>query len=92
MTHAYIFQELEVGQAQCDILESGRIRFEAAKEAIEELHEARQNEMTTSLLIPLTQSVYQKGFLGKPDRYVVDIGAGYHIERKADASIKYLSK
>lgn len=46
----------------------------------------------SEMLIPMTSSVYVHGTLPKQDRFCVDIGADYFVERSVQAQEKYLVK
>eukprot|EP01054_Gregarina_sp_Poly1_P010951 Gregarina_sp_Poly_1__10950@NODE_861_length_5941_cov_137_911474_g623_i0_p4_GENE_NODE_861_length_5941_cov_137_911474_g623_i0NODE_861_length_5941_cov_137_911474_g623_i0_p4_ORF_typecomplete_len160_score29_68Prefoldin/PF02996_17/1_3e23FlxA/PF14282_6/37FlxA/PF14282_6/0_013Sec20/PF03908_13/0_042Sec20/PF03908_13/2_7e03CCDC92/PF14916_6/0_042CCDC92/PF14916_6/4_7e03CCDC92/PF14916_6/2_4e03PilO/PF04350_13/4_3PilO/PF04350_13/1_9AIP3/PF03915_13/1_6AIP3/PF03915_13/2Phage_HK97_TLTM/PF06120_11/0_18Prefoldin_2/PF0 len=83
-------EELKFLQQQHEALLSAKQRFEASRKTMQELHESVGTP--SEMLVPMTQSVYQPGRLVTKDRFIVEIGAEYFVERSYDANKKYLDK
>eukprot|EP01055_Gregarina_sp_Pseudo9_P000980 Gregarina_sp_Pseudo_9__979@NODE_162_length_3907_cov_15_700879_g149_i0_p4_GENE_NODE_162_length_3907_cov_15_700879_g149_i0NODE_162_length_3907_cov_15_700879_g149_i0_p4_ORF_typecomplete_len158_score16_55Prefoldin/PF02996_17/1_2e22Filament/PF00038_21/0_012Corona_S2/PF01601_16/4_1e02Corona_S2/PF01601_16/0_0099Spc7/PF08317_11/0_017Spc7/PF08317_11/2_9Prefoldin_2/PF01920_20/0_34AcylCoA_dehyd_C/PF12186_8/82AcylCoA_dehyd_C/PF12186_8/0_12HlyE/PF06109_13/0_087Serpin/PF00079_20/0_044ZapB/PF06005_12/0_035ZapB len=83
-------EELQFLQQQYEALQSGKQRFEASRKTMQELHDSVGEK--PEMLVPMTQSVYQPGKLLSKDRFVVELGAGYYVEREYAPNNKYLEK
>lgn len=44
------------------------------------------------MMVPMTTSVYQRGELADQNRFIIDVGAGYFIERNFEACQKYFGE
>lgn len=44
------------------------------------------------LLVPLSASLYVKGRVVENDKYMIDIGTGYYVEKTSDEAIEFYSK
>ena len=46
----------------------------------------------TSILVPLTPSLYVPGKLSSPDTVLIDVGTGFYIEKDPDAAQVFSKK
>lgn len=71
-------QELGVFQESLQTLKIAKNKFEGSKDALEQI-DNDWNEK--EILVPLTGSMYVKGVVNNIDKFVIDVGTGYYVEK-----------
>lgn len=65
-------------------------RLRASQECVEVLGKHSEGVERKGMLVPLSSSVYVDGIVDKPDKILVDIGAGYFCEKSVKSTIGFL--
>lgn len=71
-------QELNVFQESLQTLKIAKTKFDGSKDALEQISDDWHNK---EILVPLTGSMYVKGVINKIDKFIIDIGTGYYVEK-----------
>lgn len=71
-------QELNVFQESLQTLKIAKTKFDGSKDALEQISDDWNNK---EILVPLTGSMYVKGVINKIDKFIIDIGTGYYVEK-----------
>ncbi|CAI5983229.1 unnamed protein product [Closterium sp. NIES-65] len=67
-------------------LRAALARIDASRAAVEAM--AKQQE-GASMLVPLTGSMYIAGTVAEPSHVLIDVGAGYYIEKSVEEAMGY---
>ncbi|KAF8820502.1 prefoldin, alpha subunit protein [Cardiosporidium cionae] len=70
-------------------LEEAVERYRASRSALAQLSHTPEK---TDILVPLTASIYVPGKLIENDKVLVDIGTGYHVQKKVPDAMCYIDK
>ncbi|KIM64596.1 hypothetical protein SCLCIDRAFT_15177 [Scleroderma citrinum Foug A] len=63
------------------------------KQCLESVAEVKPKNTGTTILVPLTNSLYVPGKLSDPEHVIIDVGTGYYIKKtRAEATKYYTSK
>ena len=82
-------QEINHFTQSLQALQSAQAKLKDCINSIDKLEQSK----TSSLLVPLTSSLYVPGSIVRKDEYLVDIGTGYYVTKLAnDAQIVYKKK
>ncbi|GJP65988.1 hypothetical protein CLOP_g22877 [Closterium sp. NIES-67] len=79
-------QEVKVLGDSLASLRAALARIDASRAAVESM--ARQKE-GQSMLVPLTGSMYIAGTVAEPSHVLIDVGAGYYIEKSVEDAMGY---
>eukprot|EP01053_Blabericola_migrator_P013521 Blabericola_migrator_1__13520@NODE_988_length_5794_cov_180_252314_g681_i0_p4_GENE_NODE_988_length_5794_cov_180_252314_g681_i0NODE_988_length_5794_cov_180_252314_g681_i0_p4_ORF_typecomplete_len151_score37_32Prefoldin/PF02996_17/1_2e21WEMBL/PF05701_11/15WEMBL/PF05701_11/0_099TLE_N/PF03920_15/0_027TLE_N/PF03920_15/5_6e02Mod_r/PF07200_13/0_78Prefoldin_2/PF01920_20/15Prefoldin_2/PF01920_20/1_1CLZ/PF16526_5/0_7CLZ/PF16526_5/5_1e02Sec34/PF04136_15/0_79Sec34/PF04136_15/1_3e02FlxA/PF14282_6/5_2FlxA/PF142 len=83
-------EEVKFVQAQLEALHVAKERFVSSRKTMQELHGSESDQ--PEMLVPMTESVYHPGRLLNKHRFIIDLGAGYYVERSYQANFDYLNK
>lgn len=72
------FQELTVFQDSLQTLKIAKSKFAGSKDALEQISEDWKEK---EILVPLTGSMYVPGIINNIDKFVLDVGTGYYVEK-----------
>ncbi|KAL4071860.1 Prefoldin subunit-domain-containing protein [Scleroderma yunnanense] len=61
------------------------------KQCVENVAEVKPENTGTTILVPLTNSLYVPGKLSDPEHVIVDVGTGYYIKKTRAEATKYYS-
>ncbi|XP_031633122.1 probable prefoldin subunit 5 [Contarinia nasturtii] len=81
--------ELNVFQDSLQTLKIAKTKFDGSKEALEQINETWTDK---EILVPLTGSMYVKGVVNNIDKFIIDIGTGYYVEKDITASKDYFKR
>lgn len=82
-------QEINHFTQSLQALQSAQAKLKDCINSIDKLEQSK----ASSLLVPLTSSLYVPGSIVQKDEYLVDIGTGYYVTKLAkDAQIVYKKK
>jgi len=84
-----VFKEVSLVQDSLQSLKIAQKRYICSQEALES---AKGRPSGTSMMIPLTKSLYAAGTLAEPDYVTVCIGAGYYLKLEIDDGIQYFKR
>jgi len=70
-------------------LQNARTKFQESGECVASQVKVPKN---SEILVPLTASMYVNGTITDNDRFLIDIGTGYYIERNREAAIDYFKR
>ncbi|KAL7438398.1 hypothetical protein ACHAXM_006188 [Skeletonema potamos] len=87
-------------QQQQSRLESFSVQYNAFKDAKDRLNLAKESLSTIAtsgeegreIMIPLTESLYAPGKIVDPNKILVELGAGFFVEKSADDALKVLER
>lgn len=82
-------QELGVFQDSLQTLKVAKTKFDGSKDALEQINDDWTNK---EILVPLTGSMYVKGVVNKIDKFIIDIGTGYYVEKDITTSKDYFKR
>lgn len=85
----FFLQELNVFQDSLQTLKIAKTKFDGSKEALEQINDTWTNK---EILVPLTGSMYVKGVLNNIDKFIIDIGTGYYVEKDITTSKDYFKR
>ena len=71
-------QELQELQSQLEQLHGAKNRFINAKNTLDDMASAAQG---STMLVPLTSSLYVPGTVSNPGKVLVELGTGYFCEK-----------
>lgn len=71
-------QELNVFQESLQTLKMAKTKFDGSKDALEQISGDWKNK---EILVPLTGSMYVKGVINNIDKFIIDVGTGYYVEK-----------
>lgn len=71
-------QELNVFQESLQTLKIAKTKFDGSKDALEQISDDWNDK---EILVPLTGSMYVKGVINNIDKFIIDIGTGYYVEK-----------
>lgn len=74
-------QELNVFQESLQTLKIAKTKFDGSKDALEQISDDWNNK---EILVPLTGSMYVKGVINNIDKFIIDVGTGYYVEKVKD--------
>lgn len=86
--HSFI-QELGVFQDSLQTLKVAKTKFDGSKDALEQINGDWTNK---EILVPLTGSMYVKGVVNDIDKFIIDIGTGYYVEKDITTSKDYFKR
>lgn len=84
-----LVKELGVFQDSLQTLKVAKTKFDGSKDALEQINEDWKNK---EILVPLTGSMYVKGIVTDIDRFILDIGTGYYVEKDITTSKDYFKR
>lgn len=84
-----LLQELNVFQDSLQTLKIAKTKFDGSKEALEQIDDAWAKK---EILVPLTGSMYVKGVVDNIDKFIIDIGTGYYVEKDITTSKDYFKR
>lgn len=84
-----ILQELGVFQDSLQTLKVAKTKFDGSKEALEQIDDKWTDK---EILVPLTGSMYVKGVVNNIDKFIIDIGTGYYVEKDITTSKDYFKR
>lgn len=70
-------------------LRAAAARLNASQMAVSELSPASEGK---EVLVPLTESVYVPGKIRDPNKFLVDIGTGFYVEKSAKDTTSFLDR
>ncbi|KAH7886753.1 Prefoldin alpha subunit [Phlebopus sp. FC_14] len=59
------------------------------KSCIENVSEVKPKNTGTTILVPLTNSLYVPGKLKNPEHVIIDVGTGYYVKKTRAEATKY---
>jgi len=63
------------------------------RSCMDNVAEVKPSDKDTTILVPLTNSLYVPGKLSDPEKVIVDVGTGYYVKKtRAQATKHYRSK
>lgn len=80
--HFSFLQELNVFQDSLQTLKIAKSKFAGSKDALEQISEDWKEK---EILVPLTGSMYVPGIINHIDKFVIDVGTGYYVEKVSTA-------
>lgn len=84
-----MFKEISLIQDSLQSLKIAQKRYISSQEALESINGRPSG---TSMMIPLTKSMYAAGTLAEPEHVTVCIGAGYYLKLEVDDGIQYFKR
>lgn len=84
-----MFKEVSMIQDSLQSLKIAQKRYISSQEALET---TKGRPSGTSMMIPLTKSMYVAGTLANPEHVTVCIGAGYFLKLEIDDAIQYFKR
>ncbi|XP_050537644.1 prefoldin subunit 5 [Daktulosphaira vitifoliae] len=84
-----MYKEVSLIQDSLQSLKIAQKRYLSSQEALES---TKGRPTGTSLMIPLTKSMYAAGQLADPEYVTVCIGAGYYLRLEIDDAIQYFKR
>lgn len=84
-----VFKEVSLIQDSLQSLKIAQKRYISSQDALES---AKGRPSGTSMMIPLTKSMYVAGTLAEPEHVTVCIGAGYFLKLEIDDGIQYFKR
>lgn len=81
--------ELSVFQDSLQTLKIAKTKFDGSKDALEQISDDWDNK---EILVPLTGSMYVKGVITNIDKFIIDIGTGYYVEKDITTSKDYFKR
>lgn len=76
-------------QESLQTLKVAKTKFDGSKEALEQINDDWTKK---EMLVPLTGSMYVKGVINNIDKFVIDIGTGYYVEKDITTSKDYFKR
>ncbi|KAG6329630.1 hypothetical protein ID866_9458 [Astraeus odoratus] len=61
------------------------------KQCVDNVAEVKPQNAGTTILVPLTNSLYVPGRLSDPEHVIVDVGTGYYVKKTRAEAAKYYS-
>merc|ERR1711931_569981 len=83
-----IDQELQVLQGCHNELMSVRKKFITSREAVNDM----KGNNGQPLMVPLTGSLYVRGKLSDNEKYIVDIGTNYYVEKNQQEAVEFFDR
>lgn len=80
---------MSVFQDSLQTLKVAKTKFDGSKEALEQISDDWANK---EILVPLTGSMYVKGVVNNIDKFIIDIGTGYYVEKDITTSKDYFKR
>mmetsp|Transcript_20244 Transcript_20244/g.29912 ORF Transcript_20244/g.29912 Transcript_20244/m.29912 type:complete len:163 (+) Transcript_20244:103-591(+) len=71
------------------VLKEGLVRYQEAKIAVSALGRKTEGK---DILVPLTQSLFVPGTVVDGDKFLVDIGTGYYVEKSEKETDEFLDR
>lgn len=84
-----MLKELNVFQDSLQTLKIAKTKFDGSKEALEQINDTWADK---EILVPLTGSMYVKGVVNNIDKFIIDIGTGYYVEKDIATSKDYFKR
>lgn len=76
-------------QDSLQTLKIAKTKFDGSKDALEQIDESWTNK---EILVPLTGSMYVKGVVNNIDKFILDVGTGYYVEKDLTTSKDYFKR
>lgn len=76
-------------QDSLQTLKVAKTKFDGSKDALEQITDDWDNK---EILVPLTGSMYVKGVINNIDKFIIDIGTGYYVEKDITTSKDYFKR
>lgn len=88
-SHPFVLQEVEVLSRSVQQLTSARAKFQESSDCI-----TRQSsvEDDASILVPLTGSIYVSGAVVNKNKFLIDIGTGYFVEKDTNTAVDFFTR
>lgn len=85
----YLSQDIEVLTASISQLNQAQTKFQESGEVV-----SNQSHISngTEILVPLTASMYINGSITNNDKFLIDIGTGYYIEKNREGTVDYFKR
>ncbi|SCU86185.1 LADA_0D12860g1_1 [Lachancea dasiensis] len=83
-------QELQHFSQSLQALNVARNKFRECKEDIESV--SKLEDQKQEILVPLSASLYVKGRVKDAQKFTVDVGTGYYVEKSAKDAIEFYDK
>ncbi|SCV02004.1 LAME_0G19944g1_1 [Lachancea meyersii CBS 8951] len=83
-------QELQHFSQSLQALNVARNKFKECKEDIEAAQKLESGKQ--ELLVPLSGSLYVKGYVKDAEKFMVDVGTGYYVEKSATEALEFYDK
>lgn len=80
---------MNVFQDSLQTLKIAKTKFDGSKEALEQIDDSWTDK---EILVPLTGSMYVKGIVNNVDKFIIDIGTGYYVEKDITTSKDYFKR
>ncbi|XP_074598898.1 prefoldin 5 [Brevipalpus obovatus] len=82
-------QDIELLTTSISQLNQAQTKFQESGEVV-----SNQSHITsgTEILVPLTASMYINGSITNNDKFLIDIGTGYYIERNREGTVDYFKR
>lgn len=80
---------MNVFQDSLQTLKIAKTKFDGSKEALEQIDDSWVDK---EILVPLTGSMYVKGIVNNVDKFIIDIGTGYYVEKDITTSKDYFKR
>lgn len=80
-------QELEHLSESFQKLRQAQTKFQQCGHTVKITSKAENEDK--EILVPLTNSLYVPGRTANIDKYIVDVGTGYYVEKNAENAIKF---
>lgn len=76
-------------QDSLQTLKVAKTKFDGSKDALEQISDDWNKK---EILVPLTGSMYVKGVINNIDKFIIDIGTGYYVEKDITTSKDYFKR
>ncbi|SCU90953.1 LAFA_0F01046g1_1 [Lachancea sp. 'fantastica'] len=83
-------QELQHFSQSLQALNVARTKFRECKDDIESMQKLEAHKQ--ELLVPLSGSLYVKGYVKDSQKFTVDVGTGYYVEKTAAEALAFYDK
>ncbi|CEP60010.1 Gim5p LALA0_S01e00958g [Lachancea lanzarotensis] len=83
-------QELQHFSQSLQALNVARTKFRECKDDIESTQKLENGKQ--ELLVPLSGSLYVKGYVKDSQKFTVDVGTGYYVEKTASEAFEFYDK
>lgn len=85
----FIQQEIEMLSNSIQQLSTARNKFQESGECVKKQSTVKEN---TSVMVPLTGSMYVPGNIINKDTFLIDVGTGYFVEKDTKTSIEFFTR
>lgn len=89
LQHVFVLQEIEVLSRSVQQLTNARQKFQESSDCIERQSTVENN---ATILVPLTGSMYVPGSVVDKNKFMIDIGTGYFVEKDTTAALEFFTR
>ncbi|RWS03336.1 prefoldin subunit 5-like protein [Dinothrombium tinctorium] len=82
-------QEMELLASSIQQLQAAKSKYEESEQCVIAQKNVSENN---EILVPLTGSMYVIGKVKDADKFMVDIGAGYYVEKNGSNTVEYFKR